>query len=219
MLKIGAHFFSYLFHPLLIMSYGLIMLLLINPYMFGYSRALDGTKLLAIVWVSSFLLPGFATLMMKMTGLIPSLQMEDRMMRIGPFIVAGIFYLWLARNFYHNPAIPPIFSAYVLGATIALFVAFFTNLFKKISLHSVGMAGWLMLTILMLRYFAFDFFTLDLGGESYKIGLNYWLYFVLLLSGIVGSARLALKVHDLDEVSYGFLIGLLGQVVAFRLLL
>ena len=95
----------------------------------------------------------------------------------------------------------------------------FTNLFKKISLHSVGMAGWLMLTILMLGYFEFDSFTLSLGGEAYEIGLSYWLYIVLLLSGIVGSARLALKVHDLDEVSYGFLIGLLGQIIAFRLLL
>ncbi len=218
MLKAGAQIISYLFHPLMVMSYGLIMLLIINPYMFGYSAPWAGSKLVLIVWLTSFLLPAFATLMMKFTGLIPSLEMEDRMIRIGPFIVAGIFYLWLARNFYQNPAIPPIFSSYVIGATISLFVAFFVNLFKKISLHSVGMGGWMMLTILMFKYFDFDSFTLHWGEATYHIGLSYWLYLVLLLSGIVGSARLALRAHVLEEVSIGYLIGIVGQIIAFRIM-
>ncbi|HHB78708.1 MAG TPA: hypothetical protein ENK85_05710 [Saprospiraceae bacterium] len=219
MLKAGAKVISYLFHPLMVMSYGLIMLLIINPYMFGFSSPMGGDKLILIVWLSSFLLPAFAALMMKFTGLIPSLELsQDRMTRIGPLIVTSIFYLWLARNFYHNPSIPPIFSAYVMGATISLLIAFFINLFKKISLHGVGMGGWLMLTIFMYKYFDFDSFTLRLGADVYQVGLNYWLFLVLILSGIVGTARLILKAHELDEVSIGFLVGVLGQIIALRLL-
>ncbi len=219
MLKVSAKIISYLFHPLMVMSYGLIMLLIINPYMFGYSTPLGGDKLLLVVFMSSFVLPAFAAVMMKFTGLIPSLEMnQDRMDRIGPLIVTSIFYLWLARNFYEHPSIPPIFSSYVLGATLSLLTAFFINLFKKLSLHGVGMGGWLMLTIFMFKYFDFDAFSLNFGGYSYNIGLNYWLFLVLLLSGMVGTARLALKAHQLNEVSIGFIVGMLGQIVAFRLL-
>lgn len=219
MLKIGANFISYLFHPLIVMSYGLVMLLIINPYMFGYSSPQGGDKLLLVVFMSSFVLPAFAAVMMKFTGLIPTLEMaKDRMNRVGPLIVTSIFYLWLARNFYEHPSIPPIFSAYVLGATISLLVAFFVNLFKKLSLHGMGMGGWLMLTIFMFKYFDFDAFSITFGGSAYNIGLNYWLFLVLILSGVVGSSRLALKAHQLDEVSIGFMVGLLGQIIAFRLL-
>ncbi len=219
MLKASAKLISYLFHPLIVMSYGLIMLLIINPYMFGYSTPTGGDKLLLVVFMSSFILPAFAAVMMKFTGLIPSLEMtKDKMDRVGPLIVTSIFYLWLARNFYEHPSIPPIFSSYVLGATISLLVAFFINLFKKLSLHGVGMGGWLMLTIFMFKYFDFDAFSINLGEYSYNIGLNYWLFLVLLLSGIVGTSRLALKAHQLDEVSIGFMVGMLGQIIAFRLL-
>ena len=220
MLKVSAQVFSYVFHPLMVMSYGLLMLLIINPYMFGYSDTMAGTKLLLVVWMSSFVLPAFATVMMVMTGLIPSLELkEDRMMRIGPMIMTAIFYLWLARNFYHNPDIPPLFSAYVLGATLSVLIAFFINIFSKISLHSVAMGGWLMLTIMMIRFFDFSSFNLHLGSQVYSVGLNYWLYSVLLLSGITGTARLLLKAHVMNEISVGFLVGLVGQVIAFRILL
>jgi len=219
MLKVSAKIISYLFHPLIVISYGLIMLLITNPYMFGYSSPIGGDRLLLVVFMSSFILPAFAAVMMKFTGLIPSLELTDnRMDRVGPLIVTSIFYLWLARNFYEHPSIPPIFSSYVLGATISLLIAFFINLFKKLSLHGVGMGGWLMLTIFMFKYFDFDSFPLKLGEHAYNIGLNYWLFLVLLLSGIVGTSRLALKAHQLDEVSIGFIVGMLGQIIAFRLL-
>ena len=219
MLKASAKFISYLFHPLIVMSYGLMMLLIINPYMFGYRTPMGGDKLLLVVFMSSFVLPAFAAVMMKFTGLIPSLEMtKDRMDRVGPLIVTSVFYLWLARNFYEHPSIPPIFSSYVLGATISLLLAFFINLFKKLSLHAVGMGGWLMLTVFLFKYFDFDSFSVNFAGNTYNVGLNYWLFLVLILSGIVGTSRLALKAHQLDEVSIGFIVGMLGQIVAFRIL-
>lgn len=219
MLKIGSKIVSYAFHPLMMMTYGLIMLIVVNPYMFGYGSLMDGMPLILIVWASSFFYPAFATAMLRFTNLIPSIEMEDRMSRVGPMIITLVFYLWLARNFYQDPRYPTIFSAYVLGASLSLMIAFFINLFMKVSLHSIGVSGWLMLTIVMASYFGFSTFTVVVGSGAYQIGVAVWLFGVLLISGLVGTARLALGAHTLEELSYGFLVGLLGQVVAFRILL
>ena len=64
---------SYLFHPLLFPTYGALLILVLNPNMFGYF----GEKLhfvwLIIVFALTFVFPAVWMLMMKGLGMIDSL--------------------------------------------------------------------------------------------------------------------------------------------------
>ena len=136
-------------------TYLLLLVLAIDPYLFGVNSITDQYKLVLLVFFSTFIIPSFATFLMVKLELVKSFTMEDRMDRVGPLIAAGVFYLWVFWNLYSNPDIPKMYTALLLGATIGLFVVFFFNVFFKISAHMAGIGGWigaLLVIILFQNY-------------------------------------------------------------------
>jgi len=219
MLKLLANIFSLIFHPLLILTYMLVLLMLINPYLFGLHSIAGNTPLILLVFMSTFMIPAFSVVMMKQVGLISSLQMKDRMERVGPYIVTGIFYLWMFRNILNNPTIPTAYSIFVLGATIGLFVSFFINIFSKISAHAVGMGGLVAMVIITMFHFSYDDFAVDFGSLGiYRIGMNSLLMLVIILAGMVGTSRLVLNAHEPNDLYGGYLVGLVTQFIALMIL-
>ena len=95
MLRYLAYFFSIIFHPLLVLTYMLIILLLVNPYLFGVNSITYSKPLVLLVFLSTFFIPFVAISMMNALGMISSLEMKDRNERIIPYIITGIFYLWI----------------------------------------------------------------------------------------------------------------------------
>ncbi|MEN0005976.1 MAG: hypothetical protein AAF798_17630 [Bacteroidota bacterium] len=221
MIKATAQLFSVLFHPLLIPTYMLVLLLIINPYLFGvHGLGEQLSQLLLIrIFFSTFLIPAIAIAMLKFLGLIESFEMRDKQERIGPYIITGIFYLWMVRNFIENPQIPTAYTSFVLGATIALFLAFFINIFSKISAHAVGMGGLLGMIVITMLFFSHDTFALTsvLTG-TIQLNMNIILMLAILLAGIVGSARLILEAHHPQDLYGGFLVGFATQFIALRFL-
>ena len=62
MLRAIALLFSLIFHPLLMLTYILVILLLVNPYLFSISNV----PLTVIqIFIYTFLMPAFAVVMMK----------------------------------------------------------------------------------------------------------------------------------------------------------
>jgi len=215
MLRLLAHFFSVVFHPLLIVTYMLVILLLVNPYMFGVNGLTGGKKLVLLIFLSTFVIPAFAVFMMKALDMIDSLQMKTKAERIGPYIVTGIFYMWLFQNILNNPEIPSAYKSFVLGATIGLFVAFFFNLFTKVSMHALGMGGLLGMIIITSLLFSYDSFVFSIGPFGVmEMSMNALLMLVILLCGIVGTSRLLLNAHILQDLYSGFIIGLSTQFLA-----
>ena len=219
MVKYLVHFFSYALHPLLMLTYILVILLMVNPYMFGVSSIGDYDVLILLMFLTTFAIPAFAALLMKLLGLINSLQMEDKQERIGPYIITGVFYLWIFRYLLERSEVPIAYKIFVLGATIALFIAFFINLFSKISIHAVGMGGLIAMVLITMKYFSYPTFPVNapLFG-SMEISMNGLLIFVLVLSGIVGSSRLYLKAHTLPDILGGYFVGFIAQFIALRFL-
>ncbi len=219
MLKLLANIFSLIFHPLLILTYMLVLLMLVNPYLFGLHSIAGNTPLILLVFMSTFMIPAFSVVMMKQVGLISSLQMKDRMERVGPYIVTGIFYLWMFRNILNNPTIPTAYSIFVLGATIGLFVSFFINIFSKISAHAVGMGGLVAMVIITMFHFSYDDFAIDLGALGiYRVGMNTILMLVIILAGMVGTSRLVLNAHEPNDLYGGYLVGFVTQFIALMIL-
>lgn len=207
---------SIIFHPLLTLTYILILLLLINPYAFGVNQIGEGKSMLFLmsVFISTFLLPLISIALMKNIGMVSSFGMHDRMDRVGPFLVAGIFYLSLCYNFYHLPDMPLAFKSAFLGVTIALFLSFFMNLFSKISLHTVGMGA--LIGAILVAMILFNYTTIQIGNWIFSL---YLLLFVMIfLAGLVGSARLSMEAHYANDLYGGYLVGFATQLIALQLI-
>jgi membrane-associated phospholipid phosphatase len=220
MLRWLAVLISIIFHPLLMLTYMVTLLLLANPYLFGVHDISEQTVLILLIFLTTVVIPGFSVVMMRLLGLIQSVQLEDRQDRIGPYIVTGVFYLWLFVRLLHDPVVPPVFSAFVLGSTIALFLAFFINLFSKISAHAVGMGGLLGMVIITMASYSYGSFIVDVGILGmFQMNMVMVLMITILLNGIVGTARLALDAHVMQDLYGGFMVGFLSQFVGALFLL
>ncbi len=221
-MKIAAQILSIIAHPLLMLTYMLLLLLLVNPYLFGVNSIsdLESKKLILSVFFTSFLLPAIAIFLMRKLDLISSIDMRDKKDRIGPFIVTGIFYLWVFQNVLRNNDMPTAFLIAVLGTTVGLFLCFLINLFFKISLHASGIGGFIgivLITMWLYSYGTFEMWLPFIGSCS--ISINLVLMLSLLVAGLIGTARLGLGAHTSRELYAGFALGLLCQFIALKILI
>ncbi|HUH72989.1 MAG TPA: hypothetical protein VLZ75_01155 [Chitinophagales bacterium] len=197
---------SYVFHPLLLPTYGTLLYIWANPSIEG--KEVDEMTfvkpgLVAVtIFINTFIMPAVAILMMKALGFIKSLEMYDKQDRIIPFIATMTFYIWaflVIKNYFDFML--PIYMIFMLGTLISLMLSFFINLFFKLSLHMVGMAGLLTGTLLMM-----------LSSEYSLIGA---LILIIIFNGLVAASRFYLKAHTVKELYVGFLIGVVGQLLSF----
>lgn len=213
MLRATAWIFSVIFHPLLVPLYMLIILLLVNPYLFGVSHLLDeGAQLVLLeVFLYTFFIPATAFTVMYFLGMIGRLDVPEREDRIGPYLVTGMLYLWVYYNFAQTGRMPPAYVSFMLGAVIALFISFFLNIFSKISAHAVGMGGLIGMLVITTLWFSYGSF---LFGEN-EIEMLQLLIGAIVIAGAVGTARLLLKAHEPSEIYGGYLVGFASQIFAF----
>lgn len=194
MLKAVARLFSYLFHPLLLLTYLLLIVMNVNPYLFGSIDFTWHSLTLIQIFFSTALLPGVAILVMERLGIIESLGMHDKQDRIGPYIASGIFYLWIFVNVRDNGEIPLVYRTFVLAATIALFLSFLINLVQKVNIHAVSAGVFLSSVIVMLATFSYTL-----------VSMTTVLMIAILLTGMVGTSQLLLHHHSsepsTDEVN------------------
>ncbi|MFN0034404.1 MAG: hypothetical protein ACKVUS_05005 [Saprospiraceae bacterium] len=210
-----ARALSYFGHPLLVLTYMLLLMLVINPFAFGAHHIGDERTVILFFYVVSttFLIPGLGVSLLKPLGLIRSLEMRDKQERIGPYIITGVFYLWMFKNF-STGNVPELYAKFVLGATIGLFFAFFANIFTKISAHATGMGGFVAMALLL----AFEWSGASLVAGPVLLSPNALLAAVIVLAGLVGSARLSLGAHTQAQLWQGYAAGF-GAVMLANLLM
>ncbi len=215
-----AKFFTYLGHPLFVVFYGLVFLMWLNPFAFGARHFTDKSALvlLAMVFAQTVLIPGAGVMLLKPLGFIQSIEMEDKQERIVPYIILGIFYLWLFKNLMSLGQTPALFNQFVLGATIGLFLVFFFNIFTKISAHAAGMGGLVAAGIFTATEWAGSSGNIPFFGGTVSVSINFLLAAMILLAGLVGVSRLSLGAHTPQDLYRGYLAGIFSQVVAAFLL-
>lgn len=208
----AARLVSLVFHPLWVLTAALLLFLAADPYAFGTYRIADRMPLLLATAGTTIVIPGIAVVMMRFLGLVEDLEVRDRMQRVGPYLVAGIFYTWMTRNFLGNSDVPPLFGAVSLGCTLAIFLGFAVNVVFKVSLHAAGAAG--MTAILLLLWMHLPEATVPVG--PFRMGLATLLFLSVPVAGLVGSARLALGVHRPAEVGWGYVLGFVTPFLGLR---
>ena len=214
--KTLAQLLSILFHPLLVLTYALLLLMALNPYAFSVRSLGDKRAMILFISVfsTSFMLPAFGTALMKPLGLIKTWEMKDKLERTGPYILSGIFYLWLYKNLDATDQAPALFNQFVLGATIGLFFAFFFNIFTKISAHAVGMGGLFGMLLLTDRAWGGGILNVSAFGGTFQLSLNMLLAIVAILAGLVGTARLTLGAHVPADLYRGYAAGFVAVLLA-----
>ncbi len=192
-----AKFISYLLHPLLMPTYGFVLLFYTKNYISTFTPQNSKLILVLITFAFTFLFPTLNTLILLKMKRIKTLEMESTKERVIPYLSTSVYFFALFYLF-HTAHLPKTFNVLILGAAISILLTLFINFKWKISAHSIGIGGIIGAII----------------GISYRlhIDLQFLLFIVIALSGLVGYARLKLNVHSPAQVYTGFLLGFLVEL-------
>lgn len=205
LLKGMAHIFSFLFHPLFIPFYLAYFLIYVHPYLFVGFSAEQKIQTLFILGLNVLFFPLLSVLLLKRVGFIESLMLRTQKDRIIPYIACGIFFFWTYTVFKQQPRYPLALTAYLLGLFLASSVALLANIYIKVSMHAIGLGGWIGLFLYLMK--------------SNSMLMTWPIALLLLITGLTCSFRLFLKSHRPIDIYVGLLIGLGCQLVALVVIL
>ena len=188
-----AKVISVLFHPLVMPTYIFALLLTLNAHFALVLPVQAKGLLLGIILISTCIFPLLIALLFKYTGKVMSMEMESRQERSLTLAISGVFYYltwWMLRQMH----LSPIFQLFMIGTFYVLVFTILINLFWKISLHMIA-AG---------------------GATGALIGISLLLMqpiqaiiiISILMSGIIGFARLKLESHNPAQIYLGWIVGL-----------
>jgi hypothetical protein len=198
-----ARILSYLLHPLFLPLYMLVILLTYKSYLYVEIPLYYILLLSGIVGLTTILFPLFLTYLLYRKKFISSFFLTVREERVYPILVSAAFY-YVTYYLLKGITVTSFFGFYMLGATLLAIFALLINFYYKISLHMISMGA----------------FTGLFMGITLSFGLNFLPFVVagIILSGLLGSARLRLQSHKPGEIYTGFLVGLLTMTLLIILL-
>jgi len=196
-----APFVSILFHPMLMPTLGLLLLLNSGTYI----SLLDPAAKRAILFVMALGTLFFPLMMMPILyyrNLITSIQNGSREERLISQIIILILYIITFVYFVRLP-LSRVIHSYVLATALTLAVVILLGIWFRISLHTAALGGVAGLIIALIFL--------------YETPLQGMLMIAVLAAGLTASSRLALGVCHSGEVYAGYLVGF--GVVLITLLL
>ncbi|GAB3333928.1 hypothetical protein GCM10027299_41830 [Larkinella ripae] len=203
-----ARVLSAVFHPLLMPTLLFSILLFVAPGSLGvdtYGLAFK-LSLLVLIAICTFLVPAFLIFFLYRTGFVRSLHMEELHDRRVPYFMTALLYTTttLFFAFQFSNAVPEI--GIVLGSiTVSVTLVGLISLFWKISAHSVGISGMVGALVAV-------------AIKSGEVSLLYPLLALIVLAGLLASARLRLNAHTPAQIAAGMGLGLLVSITTVLLL-
>lgn len=201
-MKPFAYLISTFFHPMLLPSYAMLLIATVYPQFLANLTKDEVVRLLVTIATNTLLFPGLVIVLMKKLNFISSFNIPDRKERIIPYIAISIFYFWTFMV-VRSLGIGGFINDVMFGASLSVFAVFFFNLFFKISAHTMAFGNFIALMISLTFMSSFN--------------LEWALAIVVLIAGLVGTSRLILKAHTPAEVFWGYAIGLICQLIAFKI--
>lgn len=198
-----AKIISIVFHPLLVPTYAILLMMnlqihsiLVLPLKYRYI-------IVVFVFITTFVLPSIVIFILLKAGKIKSLEMRSQQERILPMIIiAAAFYG--TYFILKQTSLTGLMALFMVGATTLILISLIINYITKISLHMTAWGGM---------------FGVFLGfAISHHYNLTSILFLILLVIGIVGTARLKLNAHTPTQVYSGFLLGTSIMVSLFYLI-
>jgi hypothetical protein len=197
-LTVSARITSYVFHPLLIPTFG--FLLLFNS---GFYFAMIPWKIekfvLLIVFLSTCVLPALSISLLALNPKF-DIKLDKNTDRTLPLILSSIFY-YMGYLLLKNLPIFPVYQFFLIASIFVQISLLFINVIWKISAHSAAIGGLL-------------------GGFlalSFRLQENPMLILIslVIVAGMVGTSRLILEKHTNPQVYAGFSLGFLIMISVF----
>lgn len=193
---------SVLLHPLLMSTYGCLLLFFgIHNTIYDYlTTAETKWRITFIVFIFSFLFPAINIYILYKLKRIPAITLSNQKDRTFPYIITALFYFGLFYLMY-DISIWSVIKLSVLISGFAILLTAFINLKYKISAHMVGIGGLLGALISISSIIRFD--------------MTPFYIIIIILAGLIGFSRLKLNEHKPSQVYAGFLLGLITQTALF----
>ncbi|MDE6097760.1 MAG: hypothetical protein K2L80_01975 [Muribaculaceae bacterium] len=188
-----AQIVSDIFSPILIPTYAYSIMMWLTPLVILPERVRLVTT--AVIALITAVVPTASLLTLRRLGRISDAAVSRRNERLLPFALALVCYIGAA--WYLGSVHAPWWAArFFLGAALAVAIALIITLKWKISAHTTAIAGMTGLIIwLAFRHLMFL-------QPMVVITVS------IMLCGVVGSCRLALRRHTLAQTGAGFLLGI-----------
>ncbi len=200
-----AKFISTMLSPLLTPTYSTLMALSISPKLLDVTG--DRFKLLLIIFALTCIFPMITIAVLHNFKVIKDKRLISRKERLIPYITGTIYYGVAVFHviYSHEPTWLVMFFA---GGALACLISTIVNFWWKISAHMAGIGGLLALL------WQIDAMELEIISRPWMVA---YILIAIILSGLLGSARLLLKRHTLPQVIAGFLNGLICVSLMMRL--
>lgn len=196
-----ANFLTTALSPLLMPTYGIFLalwvsVLCLQPY---------GTRvsILLVCMGITCIIPLIFLSVLRHFKLIKDLHVEIREQRLFPYLFTALCYLVAAYFLYFRHQ-PQWFVMFMVGSAVAVLLMALINLKVKISAHMAGIGG-----VVALIY------QIHVLGLS-AFNLLWLLCLSVIMAGALGSARLAMKRHDMWQILAGFVVGFLSVSLTMR---
>ncbi len=195
-----AWVFSTLFHPVVIPTLGMFILFQLNTYIRFAVTPGARRLMLMLVFINTAVAPVLSLLIMKRTGYVKSLILEERNERILPLLLATTLF-FITYYMLRQLTLPSIVYFYIISATLLLLMTLMVSFFFKISIHMISLgafSAFLIITSILL-----------------KTDVSVLIIAAFMASGMTGSSRLILHAHTPMEVYAGYLLGFIGMMGLF----
>lgn len=189
-----AQAISALLHPLLMPTLLYAIIFYFSPATFSIVNETLQWRLLILIFVSTFIMPLISILLMYRLRSISSLTMDSKNERFLPFLSTTFFYMITTYLFVKQ--LSGYYTMLIVIGSITLSLALVTliSVFWKISAHSVGICG--------IVGFLFGFYYKHADQQ-----LFYPILVIILIAGLLMSARLSLNAHNPMQIFAGALLG------------
>lgn len=186
-----ARVLSLLFTPFYLPVIGLSVL-----FTFSYLSLLPWLykiEVVALVYFFTVLMPTFMIYIYRKCQRWSLIELGRRERRAVPYLISIVCYfscIYLMQRLY----IPRFMGSIVVAALIVQIVCAIINNWWKISTHTAAIGGVGGALLAFAEIFGYN-----------PIG---WLCVIILVAGLLGSSRMILRQHSLQQVLAGFGVGL-----------
>jgi len=187
-----AKIISIVFHPVLVPTLG--MLVLLNSGFYFTMLSWEAKRFILLVFLfSTGIMPMLTVAVLALNPKF-NVNMPNSRDRIIPLLFSSAFY-YLGFMLLNKMRAFPVFKVFMIASALVIVVLLVVSFSWKISSHMAALGA-----------LAGTFFAL-----SFRSGVNpVWsIVGIVVVSGIVGTARLILKRHNIWQIAAGYFSGFL----------
>lgn len=190
---------SIVFHPIFMPVFSTWLLFSSHNLLDAYYSSEQHNRIYAVFFITTVLMPAISFTILKYNRLVSSFSMPYRQERFIPYLTTLVYY-GVLYYLLRESKFPWVFLSALLGSMVVLIIITLLNTRIKISAHAAGIAGVTAVYAALIRH-------------NWVFGGIEILALLVVLCGMVSTARLSLQAHRSIEVYLGLLVGFVIEFV------